>query len=124
MSQLLNLNTYRDERGALTVLEKVLSFEIKRVYYIYAVNPEKVRGGHRHKTTYQALICLNGACTILCNDGIERKTFQLTDPNQCLIVDPKDYHSMKFHTTDSILLVLASEYFNDEDYIDEDYNNL
>jgi dTDP-4-dehydrorhamnose 3,5-epimerase-like enzyme len=120
MSQIIKLPTHKDNRGSLTVLEKVLPFEIKRVYYIYDCSSSE-RGGHRHKKTVQALICIKGSCVIDCNDGKEKKTVTLNEPDTALLLLPEDYHTMHSFTPDAVLLVLASEYFDADDYIDKDY---
>jgi len=120
MSQILKLPTFKDNRGSLTVLEKILSFTIKRVYYIYNCSCSE-RGGHRHKKTKQALICISGSCVIDCNDGKEKKTVLLNEPDKVLVLMPEDYHTMHSFSPDAVLLVLASEFFDAEDYIDEDY---
>src|ERR1700753_4105439 len=93
MAQLLDLTTFTDKRGNLTVIEKNIPFDIKRIFYIYGVNDE-VRGGHRHKTTCQAAICIKGACTIYNNDGQKEDVFRLDDPSKCLILYPEDWHQM------------------------------
>jgi dTDP-4-dehydrorhamnose 3,5-epimerase-like enzyme len=120
MPKLIKLPTHKDARGSLTVLEKILPFDIKRVYYIYDCSSD-VRGGHRHKKTIQALICVKGVCTIDWNNGKERGSELLTEPNIALLLKPEDYHTMHSFSPDAVLLVLASEYFDAEDYIDEDY---
>jgi len=116
----LKLPTFADNRGSLTVLEKVLPFEIKRVYYIYNCSNSD-RGGHRHKKNIQALICVKGSCVIDCNNGIEKTTVFLNEPDKVLILMPEDYHVMHSFASDTVLLVIASEYFDADDYIDEDY---
>ena len=68
MAQIIDLKTFTDKRGNLTVIEKVIPFDIKRVFYIYGVDDSK-RGGHRHHKTRQAAICIKGACTIYNNNG-------------------------------------------------------
>jgi dTDP-4-dehydrorhamnose 3,5-epimerase-like enzyme len=120
MPQILKLPTYKDNRGDLTVLEKVLPFEIKRIYYIYNCS-DVDRGGHRHKKNIQALICVNGSCIIDCNNGTEKTTVTLNEPDKVLVLMPEDYHIMRNFTPNAILLVIASEYFDADDYIDEDY---
>ena len=116
MPQLINLHTISDHRGSLTVIEKVLPFDIKRVYYIYDVLGS--RGGHRHKKTVQALVCLNGSCDICMTVGTERSVVSLTHPSQLLILFPDDFHTMENFSTSSVLLVMASELFDPDDYID------
>jgi dTDP-4-dehydrorhamnose 3,5-epimerase-like enzyme len=120
MAKLLNLKTFTDARGNLTVIEKVLPFEIRRIFYIYGVD-SSVRGGHRHHKTYQAAICLKGGCVISNNDGSKQETFVLDNPSKCLLLEPKDWHQMHDFTPDAILMVLASEYFDPDDYIYEKY---
>lgn len=119
MSYIINLPTFNDERGSLTVVEKLLPFEIKRFYYIYNVTNK--RGGHRHKKTIQALICLNGSCEIYVHDSQKEEVVLLDDPGKCLILDPKDWHTMDKFTKGSTLLVFASEYYDKNDYVDEKY---
>lgn len=119
MAYILELPTFKDERGNLTVVEKILPFEIKRFYYIYDVN--KKRGGHRHKKTIQALIALGGNCEVYVNDGKSKQNFTLNSPNKCLILEPEDWHTMDKFSKNCTLLVFSSEFYNKEDYIDEEY---
>jgi dTDP-4-dehydrorhamnose 3,5-epimerase-like enzyme len=120
MAYIIDLKTFTDKRGNLTVIEKVIPFEIKRIFYIYGVD-DSVRGGHRHKTTRQAVICIKGSCTIFNNNGEQKEIFLLDTPNKCLILEPQDWHKMYNFEKDSILMVLASEYFSQQDYIFEEY---
>ena len=120
MARIINLTTFTDARGNLTVIEKVLPFDIKRVFYIYGID-NSVRGGHRHRRTYQAAIALQGSCRITNNDGTKQETFVLDSPATCLLLEPRDWHQMHDFTPDAILMVLASEYFEPDDYIYENY---
>lgn len=120
MAILIDLKTFTDKRGNLTVIEKVIPFAIKRIFYIYGVD-DSARGGHRHKSTYQAAICLVGGCVIYNNNGQSEETFVLDSPSKCLLIDPEDWHQMKNFTRDAILMVLASEYFDPADYIYQKY---
>src|SRR4249919_161788 len=120
MAYLVNLKTFTDSRGNLTVIEKTIPFDVKRIFYIYGVD-DSVRGGHRHKTTIQAAICLQGTCHIYNNNGVEENDFILDQPYKCLILEPNDWHSMDHFTPDAILMVLASEFFDPNDYIFEPY---
>lgn len=120
MARLIDLKTHTDKRGNLTVIEKVIPFDIKRIFYIYGVD-DSVRGGHRHHKTVQAAICLKGHCTIRNNNGHETEEFVLDHPGKCLILEPDDWHQMYNFSNDAILMVLASEYFSPEDYIYEPY---
>jgi dTDP-4-dehydrorhamnose 3,5-epimerase-like enzyme len=120
VAQLINLKTFCDQRGNLTVIEKVIPFAIKRIFYIYGVD-SSVRGKHRHKKTIQAAICLKGKCTIWNNDAKTKEEFILDSPDKCLIIEPTDWHKMYNFSPDAILMVLASEYFDYNDYIFEEY---
>ena len=120
MAHLIDLKTFTDKRGNLTVIEKVIPFDIKRVFYIYGVDESK-RGGHRHHKTIQAAICIKGSCTIYNNNGEKEEEFELNQPNKCLIIEPKDWHTMYNFTPDAILMVFASEYFDANDYIHQPY---
>ena len=123
MATLRELNTHKDFRGSLTVVEGEydVPFEIKRIYYIYDVEHSASRGGHRHIKTSQALICLRSQCTVFVDDGKTQQTYVLNDPAICLILQPEDWHTMENFTDETVLLVLASEHFDAEDYVDEGY---
>jgi hypothetical protein len=120
MPQLIDLKTFTDGRGNLTVIERSIPFTIKRIFYIYGVD-QSSRGGHRHRKTIQAAICLRGSCAIHNNNGKVRESFLLDRPDKCLILFPEDWHIMDHFTSDAILMVLASEYFDPADYIYEPY---
>jgi dTDP-4-dehydrorhamnose 3,5-epimerase-like enzyme len=120
MAHIVDLKTFTDARGNLTVIEKVVPFDIKRIFYIYGVD-DSTRGGHRHHKTVQAAICIRGHCSIYNNDGEKENTFSLDVPNKCLIIEPKDWHTMNNFSQDAILMVLASEYFDQNDYIFQPY---
>ncbi len=121
MAYSINLKTFTDKRGNLTVIEKVVPFDIKRIFYIYGVD-DSVRGGHRHVKTIQAAICIQGSCTIYNDDNETQQEFVLDSPDKCLILEPKDWHQMHSFSKDAILMVLASENFAAEDYIHEPYS--
>jgi len=120
MARLINLKTFCDQRGNLTVIEKVIPFDIKRIFYIYGVDSSE-RGKHRHKKTIQAATCIQGKCTIWNNDSRKKEEFILDSPDKCLILEPADWHKMYGFSPDAILMVLASEYFDYNDYIFEEY---
>jgi dTDP-4-dehydrorhamnose 3,5-epimerase-like enzyme len=122
MSYIIDLKTFTDNRGNLTVIENVLPFQIKRIFYIYGVDDSE-RGGHRHHITFQAAICIKGRCTIYNNDGEKNEIFHLNSPSKCLILEPKDWHKMYNFSKNAILMVLASEKFSTDDYIYEKYDD-
>jgi hypothetical protein len=121
MAHLIDLTTFTDKRGNLTVIEKSIPFDIKRIFYIYGVD-ESTRGGHRHHQTVQAAVCLTGSCTIYNNNGVTIKEFRLDSPSKCLILEPADWHQMYNFSGNAILMVLASTPFDPQDYIFERYD--
>lgn len=121
MASLINLKTFTDTRGNLTVIEKVVPFDIKRIFYIYGVDDSE-RGGHRHHQTMQAAICIRGNCCIYNNNGREESSIMLDSPDKCLLIEPEDWHTMHSFSDDAILMVLASEYFEASDYIYTPYS--
>jgi mannose-6-phosphate isomerase-like protein (cupin superfamily) len=116
---MLNLPTFTDPRGSLTVLETALPFEVVRTYWIYGADGQ-TRGGHRHTYTSQALVTLRGTVTMYMNDGVTEETIVLNHPSQCLLVRPKDWHTMTF-ADGGVLLVMSSHPYNRSEYIDTPY---
>lgn len=115
----LNLPTFTDPRGSLTVLEAALPFTVVRTYWIYGADGQ-IRGGHRHRHTRQALIALNGEITIYMNDGVTSGNVALSHPGLCLLVEPKDWHTMTFGPG-AVLLVMSSQSYDRSEYIDTPY---
>lgn len=116
----LKLPSFSDARGGLSVLEDVLPFPMKRIYWIYSADGN-TRGGHRHRQTRQALIAIHGDVTIHMDDGLHVENIRLDSPDQCLLVEPKDWHTMSFGSQ-AVLLVIASHPFDRNEYIDEGYS--
>ena len=119
--QLLDFDFKGDERGKLIALEGASSqipFEVKRFYYIYDTTPGTVRGKHAHKELKQVLICPSGACTIVCEmpDG-SRSEYRLDWPNKGLLIEGLVWREMKEFSKDAVLMVLASEHYDESDYI-------
>lgn len=108
-----------DERGQLVALEeyKEVPFKIKRVYYMYDMSPGIVRGRHAHKNLQQILICIHGSCKILLDNGSEKKVVPLEKPYEGLYVDNNMWREMYDFSKDAVLMVLASELYDENDYI-------
>lgn len=118
---ILSLPTFTDVRGTLTVLESALPFSVVRSYWIYGADGH-VRGGHRHTYTRQALVALSGTVSMYMNDGITSETIELSHPSQCLLVEPKDWHTMTFGPG-AVLLVMSSHPYDRKEYIDTPYEH-
>lgn len=108
-----------DERGQLVALEefKDIPFEIKRVYYMYDTGGDVRRGYHAHRNLEQILICIHGSCKVLLDNGKERKKVFLEKPYEGLYVSSNMWREMYDFSSDAVLLVLASDYYDEEDYI-------
>lgn len=121
--QLIQLQTHGDVRGALVALEdgKNVPFEIHRVYYLFATQPDVTRGLHAHRELKQMLIAVRGSCRILLDDGKEKVNVLLDDPAQGLIIDSLIWREMYQFSDDCVLLVLANQHFDETDYI-RDYS--
>lgn len=112
-----------DERGQLIALEENqdIPFEIKRVYYMYDTKEGVRRGYHAHKSLEQILICIHGTCKILLDNGVEKEEVLLDKPYEGLYVSNNMWREMFDFSPDAVLMVLASDYYKEEDYI-RDYN--
>jgi hypothetical protein len=118
MAYQLKIPAISDPRGSLLAIDKVLPFEIKRVFFIYDVTAE--RGGHRHHVCRMAMIAVQGQVEVFCDNGQEKKTFQLNSPEDVLVIEPEDWHTMKF-SPDAVLTVMASHSYDKSDYVHERY---
>ncbi|MDY3745760.1 MAG: FdtA/QdtA family cupin domain-containing protein [Lachnospiraceae bacterium] len=108
-----------DDRGQLVALEefKDIPFEIKRVYYMYDTGKGVRRGFHAHKSLEQILICIHGSCKILLDNGSDKKIVFLEKPYEGLYIANDMWREMYDFSEDAVLLVLASDYYKEEDYI-------
>lgn len=117
----LRFTTHGDERGQLIAVEALsefVPFEIKRVYYIYDTTPGTIRGKHAHKVLKQVLICLSGTCTIECEMPNGSKSEHRLDwPDRGLLIDGLVWRNMKDFSKGAVLVVLASEHYDESDYI-------
>ena len=108
-----------DERGQLIALEefKDIPFEIKRIYYMYDTADGVRRGHHAHKSLEQILICIHGSCKIHLDNGSEQKEIPLEKPYEGLYIPNNMWREMYDFSPDAVLLVLASDYYSEDDYI-------
>lgn len=122
MAKILQLPSFTDERGNLTVLDDVelLPFPVRRIFFINAIT-DASRGGHRHHKTRQAAVCIKGECIVSIDDGNSKEDFLLDSPNKCLVLEAQDWHVMHSFKPDTVLLVFASESFDANDYIYQSY---
>lgn len=121
MAKLIQLDTFESDAGDLTVFEKILPGEIKRVFYIRGQAGQE-RGGHRHLHTWQALICISGSCCVEVETPSSQEIYLLNSPEKCLLLAPEDWHVMNQFEEGAILLVLANTLYDKDDYIFEPYS--
>lgn len=112
-----------DERGQLIALEELrdIPFEIKRIYYMYDTAGGVRRGHHAHKSLEQILVCIHGSCKIHLDNGSEQKEIPLEKPYEGLYISNNMWREMYDFSPDAVLLVLASDYYKESDYI-RDYD--
>ncbi len=108
-----------DDRGQLVAIEEMkdLPFDIKRVYYIYATLPGVRRGFHAHRNLQQILICVSGSCKVHLDNGTDTAEVLLNNPCEGLYISNDTWREMYDFSADAVLLVLASEYYDEADYI-------
>jgi dTDP-4-dehydrorhamnose 3,5-epimerase-like enzyme len=116
--KIVNIPKIEDPRGNLSVIEKeVVPFEIKRVYYLYDVPAGAERGGHAHKKLQQFLVALSGSFDVILNDGKQEKTVTLNKPYEGLLITNGIWRELKNFSSGSVCLVVASDVFEEADYI-------
>ena len=92
-------------------------FEVKRVYYLYDIPENQERGAHAHKELLQVLIAAAGSFTVELDDGKNKKKFFLNSPSKGLLIVPGIWRNLTDFSFGSVALVLASEYYTEDDYI-------
>ncbi len=119
--KIINFQTLGDERGSLIAIEEGYNtpFDIKRVYYIFDTKKGVERGFHAHIDLQQIAIAIKGSCTFVIDNGTNREEIDLNNPNQGLYIKGLMWREMKNFSKDCVLLVLASEHYNENDYIRE-----
>lgn len=113
-----------DERGKLVVVEgnQDIPFEIKRIFYIYGSDSDVIRGKHANRNTEFVLINLNGSSKVKVDDGFEQEIIELNQPHMGVYLSTMLWKDMYDFSNDSVLLVLASEHYDSNEYI-RDYGN-
>lgn len=116
---MLKFKEIADEYGCLVPIEAngEIPFEVKRVYYIFGVAEGIRRGFHSHNDLHQALICVKGRVKILVKTPYEEEIVDLNSPSEGLYIGPMIWREMYDFTEDAVLLVLASEHYDENDYV-------
>lgn len=108
-----------DTRGSLVAMEehKNIPFDIKRVYSIFGTERGVVRGYHAHKNLRQVAICITGSCRFVLDNGKTREEIVLDSPEKGLFIEGLVWREMHDFTPGCVLVVLADEYYDEDDYI-------
>ena len=118
-AKLYDIPSFSDVRGDLSVLEfdKLLPFPVKRIFYTYGVDSTEVRGEHAHKGCEQFLIAVSGSLHVIVDDAEHREEFVLDTPTKGLHLPAKCWGIQYKHSSNCVLMVLASQGYEAEDYI-------
>ena len=117
--ELVDLPDLGDCRGGLVAIEaqETIPFDVKRVYYIFGTNGGVSRGFHAHRELQQLAVCVSGSCLMRLDDGKTQAEILLESPTKGLLIKHLVWREMHKFTPDCVLLVLASEAYNEDDYI-------
>ena len=115
---------FDDERGSLVALEgnEDVPFDVKRVYYIFKAKEGVARGFHAHKILKQVAVCVAGKCRMSLDNGYEKQDVWLDSPIKGVVIDKMVWHEMYDFSSDCVMLVFASEHYDETDYI-RDYDS-
>jgi len=116
----VELPQIHNQSGNITVLdhqENLIPFEVKRIYYLYDVPGGESRGAHAHKGLHQLIIAASGSFNVILDDGKIKRSITLNNPNYGLYVPPGIWRDLESFSSGSILLVLASEKYDESDYL-------
>ena len=118
-----DLKAYSDNRGTLVSLLDIdiMPFEVKRIYYIVGTKEGVSRGKLAHKNLEQVLVCVNGNCNILLDNGKEKNVVKLSEANKALFINKGIWREMFDFSPDCVLVSVNNEYYS-EDEIIRDYN--
>ena len=123
IGQIIDLPKIVDPRGNLTVAEGMrnVPFGVKRVYWVYDVPGGECRGGHAHKECLEFIIAVSGSFDVTLDNGTDKQTYHLNHPYQGLLVETGIWRTLDDFSSGAVCLVLASEHYDESDYI-RDYD--
>lgn len=119
---IINIPKIENPEGNIAVIENdVIPFDVKRVYYLYDIPSSAVRGGHAHKSLQQILIAISGSFDVVLKDGKSVKTVLLNKPDKGLLINNNTWRELQNFSSGAVCLVIASDVFDEADYI-RDYD--
>ena len=116
---ILPLSKIHNRAGNITIVEGQtnIPFDVRRIYYLYDIPGGEDRGGHAHKTLHQLIVAASGSFHVLLDDGQNKKIVTLNRPDYGLMVVPGIWRELFEFSSGAICLVLASQKYDQEDYI-------
>ena len=119
--RLMDLRTIHDQRGAISFVEAGVDvpFRVERVYWTYDVPSRASRAGHAHRTLYQLYVAMSGSFDVHLDDGRQQRVVTLRHPNEGLLMVPGIWRDLHGFSSNACLMVLASQLFDEADYIRE-----
>lgn len=123
LNNTIELQSYGDNRGCISIAEigKEIPFDVKRIYYLTNLSDSKPRGFHAHRELRQLAICIEGSCRMLLDDGVDKSVVAMDSPTLGVLIEPMVWHEMHDFSDGCVFLVLASDIYNEQDYI-RDYS--
>ncbi len=121
--KLIDMKVFGDDRGHLVSFEKKVNcpFDVKRAFYIFDTKPGVARGAHANRNSEFLLISINGSCKVKIDNGKKQEVVELNNPQRALYLDKMLWKEMYDFSYNAILLVLASTYYDEKEYI-RDYD--
>jgi hypothetical protein len=119
--KIITLERHHHANGNLTVVENdnPIPFKIRRTYYLYDIPGGESRGGHSHSNLHQLLVAISGSFDVLLDDGVQQQRYTLNRPYQGLLIAPGIWRVLENFSSGSVCLCLASEHYNEDDYVRE-----
>lgn len=112
----INIPTFSDERGTISVMDKELPFSVKRIFWLYKIFEGKERGAHALLNGFEVMVAVHGSLIVELDDAIGKKNIILNDPSIGIIVRPGIWFRTHSYSKQAVLLVISSEEYSRERY--------